>query len=338
MTGVMDSNFFYYFFGISYIEGFSDIQGKLLKSGLEWMLSDIAYLETICHYRKNEGLVNSVHSFYREHKDKVRSLFADSQMDFYLMDVKLKQRKIDDIYDYKIRKESEWLLKLFEKIAEIYTDFCCEEYNLKEHEEQIRKNHYSFMQANKSFILNNFIKNELKQLYDTESYRLHRVLRTHLFSLLWGLEINLVAGIDGVDPGILRDKMEGGYKPDVPNENDLEKIVATLNFGQEGDDGQIMQEKSRLFAGDKFRTFLDKVDGLNGSCKDLFLREVIKRIYNDDSCIQKNDYWDLNFLDLNDDECVLTFDKRFLNILQIVKKSMVDERNKYIDVIKETVV
>ena len=334
----MDSNFFYYFFGISRIDSFSDIQGQLLKSGLEWKLSDIAYLETICHYRKDSVLIDRVHSFYREHKDKVRSIFSDSQMNFYLMDVKLKQRKIDDIYDYKIRKESEWLLKLFEKISEIYTDFCCEEYDLKEHEEQIRKNHDSFMSANKSFILNGLIKKELVHLYDTESYRLHRMLRTHLFTLLWGLQINLVAGIDGVNPGNLRDKMEGGYKPEVPNETDLEKIIATLNFGQEGEDGQIMQETSRLFAGDKFRNFLDKVDGLNGSCKESFLKEVIKRIYNDDSCVQKNDYWDMNFLDLNDDECVLTFDKRFLNILQIVKKSMFDERNKYIDTIEKTVV
>ena len=91
-----------------------------------------------------------------------------------------------------------------------------------------------------------------------------------------------------------------------------------------------MQDPSKLFKGKKFRAFLDRDVDLNGSEEKLFKKEAIKRIYNNDACIQKNDYWDLNFLNLNADEYVLTFDVRFLNLLQIVKKSMYDEINNHI--------
>ena len=175
----------------------------------------------------------------------------------------------------------------------------------------------------------------MKKLYETEDYRLHRILRTHLFTILFAMQWNLVAGIDGVDPGKLRDKMEmDGFKPVIPNQEDVDKILATINFGCEDEDGNIMQDPSRLFTGKKFRAFLDRDVDLNGSEKNLFKKEAIKRIYNNDACIQKNDYWDLNFLNLNADEYVLTFDVRFLNLLQIVKKSMYDDINKHIEMLK----
>ena len=335
MTGIMDTNFFYYFFGITTNETVPDLKNRLLASGIEWKLSDIAYLETICHYRENENIVEQVHSYYRENSDKIKNVLNDSQMDYYLSDVKLKKRKIKEIYDYKIRKESMWLLSLFKKVSQIYKDYSCEEYQLTEYKKQIEKNFISFWKANEQFVCTRLITNEMKKLYETEDYRLHRILRTHLFTILFAMQWNLVAGIDGVDPGKLRDKMEmDGFKPVIPNQEDVDKILATINFGCEDEDGNIMQDPSRLFTGKKFRAFLDRDVDLNGSEKNLFKKEAIKRIYNNDACIQKNDYWDLNFLNLNADEYVLTFDVRFLNLLQIVKKSMYDDINKHIEMLK----
>lgn len=75
-----------------------------------------------------------------------------------------------------------------------------------------------------------WISNHLDLFYKDEHYPLREKLRKLLFSIIFCLEWNIIAAINDVDIGTLRDLMEfENYTPQTPSKKDLENVVKILN-------------------------------------------------------------------------------------------------------------
>lgn len=335
MTGIIDSNFLYYMLQLNPVDVKPQLFDKLKTSGIGWKLSDIAFIESIIHNRNNEANVKKIHDLYKDQKENIEIFFPDFFINRYLVEnCVLDKTLYECIIQYKLNKEVKYLMELFRLISVVYKEYCERKYNLQNHIKTINANFNSFWRANKKY-LTDLIKTEVKKLYEDDSFKLHRVLRQHLFSILFCIEWNLAAGIAGDDIGTLRDKMEqDGLVPNIPNRDELGKIVDAINFGCENEDGSICNAQSKMLNNSEFKDLINNKPSLNGSAIKEFKKEIIRRILNEEACVMKNDFWDSSFMTLDGNYCVLTYDKKFKNLMSVVNKPMCDSLESMIQIIE----
>lgn len=325
MIGIIDSNFLYYMLQLNSVDVKPFLFDKVKKSSVMWQLSDIAFIESILHNKNNESNVKKIHDLYKEQKDNIKIFFPDFCIKRYLEKCDcIDGCLFEEILQYKLKKETSYLIELFHLISVTYKEYCEIKYNLQAFSKKINKNFNSFWSANKNY-LSGLMQKELLKLYKNDRFKLHRILRQHLFGVLFCIEWNLTAGIEGYDIGTLRDKMEqDGLVPNIPNRNELTKIIDAINYGSENEDGSICNSQSKMLTNEVFENLINNKASLNGSAIKEFKKEIIRRIFNEEACVMKNDFWDSIFMNLGSEYCVLTYDKKFKNLMKVVNKPMYD--------------
>lgn len=295
---------------------------KISKSPINWFLTDIAFIESISHFKNKPSIANKIFLFYKEHK-------IESFCDFFnIADFLQRKRKLREVDLKRIRtikkdQEIKMIFTFFEKITTIYWITKIKQQNLQPYTNRIYNNIKTLIIKNErnKVLIKAWISNHLDLFYKDEHYPLREKLRKLLFSIIFCLEWNIIAAINDVDIGTLRDLMEfENYTPQTPSKKDLENVVKILNKDINDNDST----KKNIFFKDDLIQILAQSRYFNSSDEHRFHKELVKRIFWEEKKINKNDFWDAMFMRKDKADIVLTYDSCMLGIFNTIDEKYYD--------------